>query len=135
MAIAAIATPIDYTPQGGWESVKYPDGTGANLPYYPPPPGGWESVKYPPGTGAAGASASESKPSPFVFTSTYHIVATGSEVRNGTVSAPGPKDAVGFFSYGINSIEDTICYVSHRVPPSSLSNTKLTKIRISRSST
>jgi len=111
MAVTAIAVPTDYTPSGGWESVKYPEGTGANLPYYPPPAGGWESIKYPSGTGA-GAGASAYSPSPFVFTSTYHVVATGAEVVNGTTSAPGPKDAVGFFSYGINSLEDTICYVS-----------------------
>jgi len=108
MALTALATPIEY-----------PKGTGENLPYYPPPKGGWESVKYPPGTGAAAGAAapvpcvgSGVKPSTFTFTSTYEVVATGSEVRNGTVSVPGPTDAVGFFNYGINSRDDTICYVS-----------------------
>ncbi|ESZ93299.1 hypothetical protein SBOR_6337 [Sclerotinia borealis F-4128] len=48
--------------------------------------------------------------SPFVFTSTYNVVALGSEVRNGTVSVPGPSNAIGYFNYGINSREDTICY-------------------------
>jgi len=93
-------------PPGGWENVKYPPGTGENLPYYPPPPGGWENVNYPPGTGAG----SNDKPETPKFTSTYHVVAVGSEVRNGTTPAPGPKDAVGYFDFGINSKEDKICY-------------------------
>ncbi|KAF5873517.1 uncharacterized protein Bfra_004979 [Botrytis fragariae] len=46
----------------------------------------------------------------FVFTSTYNVVALGSEVRNGTVSVPGPSNAVGYFNYGINAHQDTICY-------------------------
>lgn len=50
--------------------------------------------------------------SPFVFTSTYNVIALGSEVRNGTVSVPGPTNAIGYFNYGINSQQDTICYVS-----------------------
>lgn len=95
-------------PPGGWESVNYPKGTGENLPYYPPPPGGWESVKYPLGTGEGKGSSCAS---PFVFTSTYNVVAVGSEVRNGTTPVPGPQDAVGFFNYGINSAQDTICWV------------------------
>jgi hypothetical protein len=106
-APTAAPTEIDYTPPGGWESIDYPDGTGENLPYYPPPPGGWENVNYPPGTGGNCAPSSF----PFTFTSTYAVVATGAEVLNGTTSVPGPEDAVGYFNYGINSIEDTICYV------------------------
>lgn len=51
-------------------------------------------------------------PSHVVYTSTYSVVALGSEVRNGTVSVPGPSNAIGYFNYGINSHEDTICYVS-----------------------
>jgi hypothetical protein len=100
----------DYTPKDGWDSIDYPKGTGENFDKYSAPPGGWESVKYPPGTGG--------KPStfPFVFTSTYSVVAKGSEVRNGTVSVPGPEDAVGYFNYGINSKEDTICYVCPHLP-------------------
>ncbi|PQE28141.1 guanine deaminase protein [Rutstroemia sp. NJR-2017a BBW] len=47
---------------------------------------------------------------PFIFTSTYNIVALGSEVRNGTTAAPGPDNAVGYFNYGINSFSNTICY-------------------------
>lgn len=106
-SVLALPTDITYgPPPGGWENVKYPAGTGENLPSYPAPPGGWESVKYP-----AGTEAKPSCGSPFVFTSTYNIVAVGSEVRNGTTPAPGPKDAVGFFSFGINSQTDTICYV------------------------
>ncbi|KAL3422465.1 hypothetical protein PVAG01_06621 [Phlyctema vagabunda] len=87
-------------PAGGWESVKYPPGTGANLPSYPAPPGGWESVTYPPGTGEA----------PKTYTSSFNVVAVGAEVRNGTVSVPGPKEAVGYFYFGINSVDDTICF-------------------------
>ncbi|TGO48176.1 hypothetical protein BOTNAR_0489g00080 [Botryotinia narcissicola] len=56
------------------------------------------------------APAAQSGGSPFVFTSTYNIVALGSDVRNGTVSVPGPSDAVGNFNYGINAHQDTICY-------------------------
>jgi hypothetical protein len=48
--------------------------------------------------------------SPFVFTSTYNAVVVGSEVRNGITPALGPKDAFGFFNFGINSETDTICY-------------------------
>ncbi|TVY76080.1 hypothetical protein LSUE1_G004707 [Lachnellula suecica] len=106
-AAKALAAPTDTTyppPPGGYDSITYPAGTGENLPYYPPPPGGWKSVTYPPGTGSDASS------SPFIFTSTYNVVALGSEVRNGTTSAPGPKDAVGFFNFGINSVMDTICY-------------------------
>jgi len=121
MALTAIAAPTDYTPHGGWESVDYPEGTGANLPHYPPPPGGWESVKYPAGTGGDAGKDASCKSSPFVFTSTYNVIATGSEVRNGTVSVPGPAEAVGFFNYGINSAEDTICYVCLTSLPGSYS--------------
>merc|ERR1712093_705187 len=31
------------------------------------------------------------------------ITAVGAAVRNGTVSVPGPADAVGYYNYGINS--------------------------------
>jgi len=41
--------------------------------------------------------------SPFAFTGTYNVVAVGSGLRNGTTPAPGPKDAVGYFNFGINS--------------------------------
>ncbi|EHK98632.1 hypothetical protein GLAREA_07741 [Glarea lozoyensis ATCC 20868] len=104
------ATPIDYTPKGGWESVtypappggwesiKYPPGTGENLKFYPAPPGGWESVNY-------GNNYGQGK-----WTSTYHVKAIGAEVRNGTTPAPGPADAVGYFDFQINSKEDKICY-------------------------
>lgn len=118
LAAAKRTAGIDYTPPGGWESVDYPDDAGKNLDYYPPPPGGWENVKYPPGTGANGGSCDP----PFKFTSTYHVVATGSEVRNGTTPAPGPKDAVGFFEYGINAPQDTICFVSLLPPINHRSN-------------
>jgi hypothetical protein len=43
------------------------------------------------------------------FTNTSHIVTNSDQVRKDTTPAPGPKDAVRFFEFGINSIEDTIC--------------------------
>ena len=108
LATQAVAAPVadnNYPePKGGWENVKYPEGTGANLHEYPTPKGGWENVKYPAGTGSGYGGQK--------WTSTYHVVAVGSEVRNGTVPAPGPTDAVGYFDFQINSVEDKICYVS-----------------------
>src|SRR4051794_7191513 len=62
----ATATPIDYTPKGGWESIQYPPGTGENLKFYPAPPGGWESVDYSNNYGNKGK-----------WTSTYHVKAIG----------------------------------------------------------
>ncbi|CZT08751.1 uncharacterized protein RCO7_03446 [Rhynchosporium graminicola] len=108
-------TDIKYgPPKGGWESVDYPKGTGENLPAYPAPPGGWENVKYPKGTGENLPSyppgTGEGKKNEPEFTSTYHITALGAEVRNGTVSVPGPKDSVGYFNYGVNSKTDRICW-------------------------
>jgi len=48
---------------------------------------------------------------PFIFTSTFSIVATGAQVVNNvSVSTPGPREAVGYFNYGINSHTNTICY-------------------------
>jgi len=48
---------------------------------------------------------------PFVFTSSVAIVATGAQVVNNvSVSTPGPKEAVGYFNYGINSHTNTICF-------------------------
>jgi len=90
---------------------KLPSRHRQNLPYYPAPPVRRENVKHPPGTGASPSFAS-----PFVFTSTYNVVALSSEVRNGTTPAPGPKDAVEFFNFGINSNTDTICYVWPTLP-------------------
>jgi hypothetical protein len=98
-------------PPGGWESVKYPDDAGKDLPYYPPPPGGWGSVKYPPGAGS-NSDGGNTCDSLFSFTSTFHVTGIGSEVHDGTNPAPGPKDAIGFFNFGINSFMDIICYVS-----------------------
>lgn len=126
LAATALAAPTEITcgpPPGGWNSIDYPAGAGENLHYYPPPPGGWESVHYP-GTGAGGDD--KKCDSPFTFTSIFHVVAVGSEVRNGITPAPGPKEAVGFFTFGINSEHDTICYVSPfsvpRVPSTSTNN-------------
>ncbi|KAH6682932.1 hypothetical protein B0J14DRAFT_574658 [Halenospora varia] len=112
-AAASIAAPTEYPPPpGGWESIKYP-----------PPPGGWENVDYSGGHKPAPSPTPIPLPSPipapvpgksfnspFTFTSTYNVVAVGSEVRNGTTPAPGPEDARGYFNFGINSVEDTICF-------------------------
>ena len=87
----------DAPPPGGWENVDYPKGTGENLEHYPPPPKGDDDEK-------------DDEPE---FTSRYHITAVGAEVRNGTVSVPGPADAVGYYNYGINSKTERICWVSH----------------------
>ncbi|KAG9232297.1 hypothetical protein BJ875DRAFT_89681 [Amylocarpus encephaloides] len=107
LATQAAAAPVaghSYPePEGGWENVKYPEGTGENLHEYPAPKGGWENVKYPAGT-CSGSGGQQT------WTSTYHVVAVGAEVRNGTVPAPGPADAVGYFDFQINSVEDKICY-------------------------
>lgn len=140
LAFTALAAPTDIkydAPPGGWESIDYPDDTGENLHEYPAPPGGWENVDYPKGAGEnlpyypppKDDGKDDCKPStfPFVFTSTYSVVAKGSEVRNGTTPAPGPEDAVGFFNFGINSMEDTICYVRpYPLLPSDLPNPSTT---------
>lgn len=92
------ATPIDYpAPPGGYENVKYPPGTGAGLPSYPTPPGGY------PGAG-------DCQNGPFKFTSTYHVVATPDQVRNGTTPTGGLPGCTGFYDFGINSDLDLICY-------------------------
>lgn len=107
-ALAAPA-PIDYTPPGGWESIKYPKGTGENLPYYPPPPGGWENVKYPAGTGQGGDCKAPNR-GPFTFTSYFHVVATPDQVVNGTTPTGGLAGAKGFYDFAINSETNLICY-------------------------
>jgi len=106
---------IDYTKGVDFTKIEYPKGTGENLPYYPPPPGGWESVKYPDGTGSNPQQPGDDNCEPKKdFTSTYHVVALGKNVVNGTapntVSTPGPEDAVGIFDYSINSNTETICW-------------------------
>lgn len=56
-----------------------------------------------------------------------------SEARNGTNPAPGPKDAIGYFYFGINSDLDTICYVrllSLSQPQESSTNTVLQNITL-----
>ncbi|KAF9877067.1 hypothetical protein CkaCkLH20_05333 [Colletotrichum karsti] len=48
---------------------------------------------------------------PFHFTSTYHVVATPDQVvDNNNTATGGLAGAIGYFSYGINSWEDVICY-------------------------
>jgi len=110
LTAAVSAAPTDYTPPDGWESVKYPAGTGANLDKYPAPPGGWENVKYPPGTGANGADC---PPAFGNFTSTYAVVATPDQVVNGTtnpVFTGGLPGSIGYYNFGINSDLDLICW-------------------------
>ncbi|KAF6840600.1 hypothetical protein CPLU01_00971 [Colletotrichum plurivorum] len=48
---------------------------------------------------------------PFQFTSTYDVIATPDEVvdSNNTFTG-GLEGAIGYYSYGINSWEDVICY-------------------------
>lgn len=95
------ALPTDFpAPPGGWENVKYPPGTGENLPSYPTPPGGYP---YPFGNG-------DGKNGPFNFTSTYNIVATPDQVVNGTTFTGGLPGTIGYFNYGINSDLDLICW-------------------------
>ena len=118
LTAAASAAPTDYTPPGGWESVKYPAGTGANLDKYPAPPGGWENVKYPPGTGEnlksyPAPNGGSCMPGPFNFTSTYHVVATPDQVVNGTTNPTftgGLPGCTGYYDFGINSDLDLICW-------------------------
>ncbi|THV49659.1 hypothetical protein BGAL_0185g00140 [Botrytis galanthina] len=86
----AIAAPADGATYASYGSYQWADGA--------------------PVTNMAVAPAAQSGGSPFVFTSTYNVVALGSEVRNGTVSVSGPSDAVGYFNYGINAHQDIICY-------------------------
>lgn len=108
-ALLALAVSAAPAPQVDYTKIDYPKGTGENLPAYPPPPGGWKSVTYPPGTGSGSAACP--KPYDPVFTSSFDVVAIGSEVRNGTNPAPGSKDATGYFHFRLNSITDTICFV------------------------
>lgn len=108
LAASALAVPTDYAaPPGGWANVKYPPGTGANLPYYPPPPGGWESVVYPKGTGSLPAALAGQK-----YTSYFSVVATPDQVIATNQSpAPGQGGALGVYNFGLNKDTDTICYV------------------------
>ncbi|CAD0082890.1 unnamed protein product [Aureobasidium vineae] len=109
---------------GGWESIDYPKGTGANLHEYPkgtgenlheypPPTGGWESVDYTKGGAAALAKCPEAPKmagSPFTFTSYYEVKAVPGEVVNGTTPTGGLAGASGLFKIGINSESNLICY-------------------------
>ncbi|KAK6583317.1 hypothetical protein PZA11_004393 [Diplocarpon coronariae] len=75
-----------------------------DVEHYATPTEGWDGLMYPTGPGKG------SKMSGHGFTSTYTVIASGSEVLNGTKSAPGPADARGIFYYVINSEIDTICW-------------------------
>ncbi|CAG8958106.1 hypothetical protein HYFRA_00000451 [Hymenoscyphus fraxineus] len=85
-------------PHGGWSSVKLgaPHGGWSSVKY-PAPTGGWSSIIYP----------NTEKQN---FTSYHHVVALGSSVKNGTYPLPGPDDAVGYYSFAVNSGENKICY-------------------------
>ena len=65
------------------------------------------------GGGGGGSSGGAKDNFPFVFTSTYSVIATPDQVINGTVAAPGEPGARGIYNYGINTILDVICYVSN----------------------
>ncbi|KAK1995368.1 hypothetical protein LX36DRAFT_692653 [Colletotrichum falcatum] len=58
-----------------------------------------------------GGSGYGGAPGPFSFTSTYDVVATPDQVvdSNNTFTG-GLAGAVGYFSYGINSRDNVICY-------------------------
>ncbi|KAG9678423.1 hypothetical protein KCU99_g1276, partial [Aureobasidium melanogenum] len=126
LAVVTLALPTDVhydAPKGGWESVDYPESTGANLHEYPkgtgeglheypPPSGGWESVDYSKG-GAAPTECPEAPKmagSPFTFTSYYEVKAVPGEVVNGTTPTGGLQGASGLFKIGINSDLNLICY-------------------------
>lgn len=72
--------------------------------------GGWKSIDYPKGTGVDPASCPPALESPFHFTSTYKVLATPDQVVNGTTPTGGLAGASGIYAFGINSIENTICY-------------------------
>ncbi|KIV96835.1 hypothetical protein PV10_00652 [Exophiala mesophila] len=64
-----------------------------------------------PTTGGGGGSSGGAKDNfPFVFTSTYSVIATPDQVINGTQVTPGEPGARGIYNYGINTILDVICY-------------------------
>lgn len=93
------ALPTDFpAPPGGFENIKYPPGTGGDLPSYPTPPGGYPSAD------------SECANGPFNFTSTYNVVASPDQVVNGTTFTGGLAGAIGYFNFGINSDFDLICW-------------------------
>ena len=72
---------------------------------------GWESVKYPPGTGAGPAPACPPVPkSPFTFTSYFAVHAEPGQVVNGTTPTGGLAGASGQYLLGLNSDSNTICY-------------------------
>jgi hypothetical protein len=83
---------------GGWESVHYPPGTGASVP-----PAAYPSPVPPPACPPAPMS-------PFHFTSTFSIKATPDQVVNGTTPTGGLAGASGLYLFGLNSVENTICY-------------------------
>ncbi|KAL8626998.1 hypothetical protein Q9189_007293 [Teloschistes chrysophthalmus] len=119
--LTATASPLNI------RSPTYPPGTGENLPSYPPGTGTGENLpKYPPGTGEnlpsyppnTGSNLPfnppTSTPNPiFNFSSTYHILATPSEVVNGTtnpVFTGGLPGCSATYDFGINAERDFICY-------------------------
>jgi hypothetical protein len=70
----------------------------------------------------------------FTFDKTFVVKAEPSQVRNGTVPAPGQPGAKGLFKYGINVEENTICYVSPPLPTPPLQLNYDCLIRMNRTS-
>jgi hypothetical protein len=46
------------------------------------------------------------------ITSTFRVIATPDQVRNGTTPTPGEPGAVGFYNFALDSKSNTICFVS-----------------------
>ncbi|EFQ34278.1 hypothetical protein CGRA01v4_03898 [Colletotrichum graminicola] len=58
-----------------------------------------------------GSSGYQGASGPFSFTSTYDVIATPDQVvDNNNTFTGGLAGAVGYYSYGINSYENVICY-------------------------
>lgn len=47
---------------------------------------------------------------PFFFTSKFNVIATPGQVVNGTTPTGGLTGAIGYYNFGINSMENVICY-------------------------
>lgn len=112
IAALAAAAPTDYTPKDGWDSIDwnkidYPKGTGADAV----PASGWDSVDYQTSdTTITTPSTSSCPPSPFKFTSTYHVLATPDQVVNGTTPTGGLPGCTGVYDFAFDSVSNTVCY-------------------------
>lgn len=102
--MAAAPTDTKYgPPAGGWDSVDYPAGTGADAV----PAGGWENVDYPAGTGASPAACAATA---FKFTSSFWVKATPDQVVNGTTPTGGLSGCSGQYDFDFDSVSNTVCY-------------------------